>query len=658
MYPILYEKNEQSFQSIGIAILSDCLSCTVNEELNGKYECEFSYSISGVNFEKITADRIIKVQANEVSQPQLFRIYKSSKAINGIVKFYCQHISYDLNMLVVEPFGDLLNVSANYALNQILTHTVYGHQFTVNATVGGTKNIVSQTPKSVRKWLGDDEGCIHQLYGGEFEFDNFNIKLSSNRGQNKGVTIQYGKNLKSINAELDIQSVYSSVYPYAITDKGQYKSLTEKTIELNNANQYGEKRTLILDLSEEFEKGETITESKLRTKANEYVNKNKIYQIQNNIKVDFIQLWQSKDYATTAALEKVKLGDYVTVLYKELGVNALAEVISYSYDSLAEKYNSIELGDAKQKLTTTLNKVTTIESGLVVEKSEREKAIDKATELITGGLGGYVVISPNDETGYPEEILIMDTDSKLTAKNVIRLNKNGIGFSTTGYSGRYTTAWTIDGSFVADFITSGTLNADLIKSGTLNADLIKAGTLQDVSGTTSFNMETGVITINQEGSGYKMTLSKSGIRVTLNNQLLLSANQNGFVGTKCVCDKIFAGDLFGGGDVSIMTDNGVSGKNVSASIKVVSPLIRICEPNDYSSGAELTLNNNYLYSNKAYQASGFSLAGSDGIEAGSFYKAQSGNSVLNTNVLQVDGVRYSEKTITVDGHTYYVLGHS
>ena len=437
MYPILYEKNEQSFQSIGIAILSDCLSCTVNEELNGKYECEFSYSISGVNFEKITADRIIKVQANEVSQPQLFRIYKSSKAINGIVKFYCQHISYDLNMLVVEPFGDLLNVSANYALNQILTHTVYGHQFTVNATVGGTKNIVSQTPKSVRKWLGDDDGCIHQLYGGEFEFDNFNIKLSSNRGQNKGVTIQYGKNLKSINAELDIQSVYSSVYPYAITDKGKYKSLTEKTIELNNANQYGEKRTLILDLSEEFEKGETITESKLRTKAAEYVNKNKVYQIQNNIKVDFIQLWQSKDYATTAALEKVKLGDYVTVLYKELGVNALAEVISYSYDSLAEKYNSIELGDAKQKLTTTLNKVTTIESEIVTEKSEREKAIDKATELITGGLGGYVVISPNDETGYPEEILIMDTDSKLTAHNVIRLNKNGIGFSTTGYSGTH-----------------------------------------------------------------------------------------------------------------------------------------------------------------------------------------------------------------------------
>lgn len=634
MYPILYEKNEQNFQSIGIAILSDCLSCTVNEELNGKYECEFSYSISGVNFEKITADRIIKVQANEVSQPQLFRIYKSSKAINGIVKFYCQHISYDLNMLVVEPFGDLLNVSANYALNQILTHTVYGHQFTVNATVGGTKNIVSQTPKSVRKWLGDDEGCIHQLYGGEFEFDNFNIKLSSNRGQNKGVTIQYGKNLKSINAELDIQSVYSSVYPYAITDKGQYKSLTEKTIELNNANQYGEKRTLILDLSEEFEKGETITESKLRTKAAEYVNKNKIYQIQNNIKVDFIQLWQSKDYATTAALEKVKLGDYVTVLYKELGVNALAEVISYSYDSLAEKYNSIELGDAKQKLTTTLNKVTTIESEIVTEKSEREKAIDKATELITGGLGGYVVISPNDETGYPEEILIMDTDSKLTAHNVIRLNKNGIGFSTTGYSGRYTTAWTIDGSFVADFITSGVLNADLIKSGTL----------QDVSGTISINMTNGNIVVKQNNNRGYIWINSDGIFLndsSGNSAIRMFVQQNG---TPVIVAEgqplVEFGQLFKIFNGALTVTN----QTISNSLKLGT--------------ATINMNGNYLYSNKAYQASGFSLAGSDGIEAGSFYKAASGNSVLNTNVLQVDGVRYSEKTITVDGHTYYVLGHS
>jgi hypothetical protein len=344
----------------------------------------------------------------------------------------------------------------------------------------------------------------------------------------------------------------------------------------------------------------------------------------------------------------------VTVLYEELGVNALAEVISYSYDSLAEKYNSIELGDAKQKLTTTLNKVTTIESGLVAEKSEREKAIDKATELITGGLGGYVVISPNDETGYPEEILIMDTDSKLTANNVIRLNKNGIGFSTTGYSGRYTTAWTIDGSFVADFITSGTLNADIIK----------AGTLQDVARNTSFNLANGELKFSQSQNSIFLVLNRTGINIydSSTNSIISTFDFNGLTTSKA----IFKTWLAVGGTTASGSRPIYIGLNDSNEWVIKTPYVQTdnikcsSDLNIFfgNSKATISLNNNHLHSNKAYQAVGFSLAGSDGIEAGSFYKAQSGNSVLSTNVLQVDGVRYSEKTITVDGQTYYVLGHS
>ena len=85
---------------------------------------------------------------------------------------------------------------------------------------------------------------------------------------------------------------------------------------------------------------------------------------------------------------------------------------------------------------------------------------------------------------------------------MLRINTNGIGFSTNGVNGPYRNAWTIDGSLVADFITTGTLNAALAKiinidatninTGTLNADLIKAGAIQSVNGVTNINMETGV----------------------------------------------------------------------------------------------------------------------------------------------------------------------
>ena len=104
----------------------------------------------------------------------------------------------------------------------------------------------------------------------------------------------------------------------------------------------------------------------------------------------------------------------------------------------------------------------------VAESASREinAKVENATQLITGGLGGYIVIG-RAEDGHPEEILIMDAPSKETARNVIRMNKNGIGFSTSGYNGVYRNAWTIDGNLVADFVTTGSMLADRIRGGTL-----------------------------------------------------------------------------------------------------------------------------------------------------------------------------------------------
>lgn len=109
----------------------------------------------------------------------------------------------------------------------------------------------------------------------------------------------------------------------------------------------------------------------------------------------------------------------------------------------------------------------------VAESTSREinRKVENATQLITGGKGGYVVLDVEDpDTGtraLPWRILIMDTPDKDTAMSVIQINKNGIGFSTTGINGPYRNAWTIDGNLVADFITAGTMLADRIRGGTL-----------------------------------------------------------------------------------------------------------------------------------------------------------------------------------------------
>ena len=90
-----------------------------------------------------------------------------------------------------------------------------------------------------------------------------------------------------------------------------------------------------------------------------------------------------------------------------------------------------------------------------------DAAITTATELLSGNQGGHVVIK-YDVNGKPQQILIMDTEDELTATNILRISLNGIGFSTDGGT-TYSTAWTIDGHFVADYITTGTLRAILIE---------------------------------------------------------------------------------------------------------------------------------------------------------------------------------------------------
>ena len=90
----------------------------------------------------------------------------------------------------------------------------------------------------------------------------------------------------------------------------------------------------------------------------------------------------------------------------------------------------------------------------------QSQRIASATNWLTSG-DGYVV-ARKGTNGEWKELLFMDTDDETTAQKVIRINENGIGFSTTGINGPYTNAWTIDGALNADFITTGTLDADQV----------------------------------------------------------------------------------------------------------------------------------------------------------------------------------------------------
>lgn len=489
MIPVLYKANSTNFDTYGIGVLKDCTSCEVTEERNGAFECQFKYPIHGTLYKEITTERLVKAKPNDTAADQVFRIYRISTPINGEVTVYAQHLSYDLlGVAALQWASD--SISPSLAMERVFQNTATPHNFTCQTDYSAAKAFSVSKPQSVRACLGGVSGSFLDLWGGEFEWDNFNVIHHQGRGQKTGVVIEYGKNLTDLEHENENADVYTDLLPYAvITDEDGTETvitLSEVLIPIAETTLV-QRKTLIRDFTEYFDELNPISESGLRAFAYKYLSNNPLGVSTPTVKVAFEPLWKQPEYA--AVLERVSLCDTVTIRHSVLGITAKAKVITTVYDTLAEKYISITLGSAKANL---INNVTSAESAAqeAVQKVDRfpalmNSAIKNATSLITGQSGGYVVIHTDSDNGQPYEILILDAPSIDAAVNVWRWNVGGLGFSKNGYNGPYETAITADGQIVADFITSGTLVANIIK----------AGVLQSQDGSSYWDLESGEVVL-------------------------------------------------------------------------------------------------------------------------------------------------------------------
>lgn len=484
MIPALYNKSETTFTHNGVGLLSEAVKATVTEERNGSYELSLQYPITGRFYSEITEGAIIKAKANETSEPQLFRIYKSSKPINGIVTYSAEHISYDLNGIPLLGFS-IKNATPQMALTKAIEGAALPCPFTAYSNISTLNSTEILTPCSVRALLGGQTGSLLDVWGGEYEFDNFTVKLYLHRGKDNGVVIEYGKNLKDLKQESNIAECYTHLMPYAVytvqdesgNSEEKYVYLAEKVIPLTEAEDIGHYKAFIMDFSDRFGDNEEITEEKLRAKATAYAAAADLGAPKVNITVSFVQLWQTEEYKNIAPLERVKLCDTVTVRFSKLGVAATSKVIKTVYNSLQEKYESVTLGDAKSSFANTVNKQqeaiqeikSSVKKGQAEATEQLKKAIANATSLITGHSGGYVVLNPAEK---PQEILILDTPTIDEAVNVWRWNSGGLGYSSTGYNGEYSLAMTMDGAIVADFISAGILNGALLQADSVQSSAI------------------------------------------------------------------------------------------------------------------------------------------------------------------------------------------
>ena len=489
MIPVLFRANATNFDTYGIGVLRECTFCEVTEERNGAYECQFKYPVTGNLYKEIAKERLVKAKPNDTAADQVFRIYRISTPINGQITVYAQHISYDLSSIAALQFVSE-SISPSLAMEHIFQNTATTHNFTCQTDYSTPKAFSVTKPQSVRACLGGVAGSFLDLWGGEYEWDNFKVIHHQGRGRQTGVVIEYGKNLTALEHDDDNSGAYTDLLPYAVltAEDGTEVAVTLPEVLIPIADTtLVQRKTLIKDFTESFGTETPVTIDGLRAYANNYLRNNPLGTAIPTLTVSFEPLWKQPEYA--AVLERVSLCDTVTIRHSVLGITAKAKVITTVYDTLAEKYVSITLGSAKANL---LNNVTAAEAAVEEVSTKVDKfpvlmnsAIKAATGLITGQTGGYVVIHTADDTGQPYELLILDAPSVEEAVNVWRWNVGGLGFSSNGYNGPYETAITADGQIVANFITSGTLVANIIK----------AGVLQSQDGSSYWDLETGEVVL-------------------------------------------------------------------------------------------------------------------------------------------------------------------
>lgn len=384
MIPILYDKAETTFINNGLGRLNDVISCVVTEERNGILECDFEYPVDGTNYNLITVGRIIGVSTCEstLSRPtfkrtaiteengvkltdeagavftvtstgtapeyaiQPFDIVSFTRPINGVVTFHCVHISYRQSYLTVT--GSNINSIADAFTLLKTAQPNNPFTYSTDKESTGYLSAANGIPKTVKSLLGGEEGSILDTYGGEYEWDKFNVILHASRGMKRDFSIRYGVNMIDYNEELDIQGTYSSCVPYwtngTNTIVGDRQVSTGSTIT-------GRGECVPLDVSSYFES--QPTKAQVEAMGISVMNDTSPNLPVQTIHVEFVRL-QDMGYEGLEDLLECRLCDTVKVVFPAYNTSSDFKIVKTVWNVLEDKYDSMELGDLSITLSEAL----------------------------------------------------------------------------------------------------------------------------------------------------------------------------------------------------------------------------------------------------------------------------------------------------------------
>ena len=603
MTPVLFGAGAATYETQGLGALADALTCEISEELNGEYELEMTYPVSGRRYADLKNRCIIVAKPDPYRGEQPFRIYRITRPLNGVITVYARHISYDLSGVPVTPFTA---ASAAAAMQALASHAAVSSPFSFWTDISSGASVAVAVPTSTRAVLGGTDGSILDTYHGEYEWDGFTVRLRSHRGQDNGVRIAYGKNLTDIQQDENIADLSTGVIGYWAGSDG---TLVQSGV-VDAPGTYDFDRVITVDFSSDFE--EQPSTLQLTQRAQQYISDNGVGVPDVRISVSWVNLEQYSGYEGLSLLERVSLGDTVTVEFPPLGVEATARVVKTVYDVLRDRYVSADIGSVQANIADTIaGQQQQLQQ--VPNKTEIQQIAQSIADAIMGAKGGSVRLLDTNGDGEPDTLYIADNPDPAQAVKVWRFNYEGWGASSNGYNGPFEMSAALGQGMYADFITVGVLTAIRIQSadGRSSWDLSSGASVFNAN-SISINSDNFKLSVGGEVTAAGAFSTNNGVTGNGRNETTLSTGELTFYRTTSDGVKRIAAQILSYGE------NAACGK------------LMLNGPS--SSGVQ----NEQLLVTTDFGGSRFSMRDGGGTQKVVFNAAQGGNGLLGGN-LDVQG---------------------
>ena len=367
MRPELYTVDQYGLPLNRIGGLADAISCTVTEELNGKFTLTLEQPPGTQLWNELQIGRAIRAISNRITEvadpsrnPQTFLITKRERTLGGVVRITAEHVSYLYAGCVVKAFANngfrfsALTAWQRGLQNAIMPLEYGGATHSADLTTQADAEIHVLTPISWRDYVYN---MLIPAYGGELRYNDLNVWWMDSRGKNRGAKINYGGNMMSLTAVDADSSMPTGFYPYygKLGDEGRpYLALTQDPVVISYTQAAGALyvRNEAVDLTSRFETA-PATDAELRAVAEAFRDERVLAAIPESLTVS---------HADIAGDTMIGVGDSVLVRYLAFGIEQTRKVQSLTFDVLNERIKSITLGNKMPSLAETILKYGGINS--------------------------------------------------------------------------------------------------------------------------------------------------------------------------------------------------------------------------------------------------------------------------------------------------------